>query len=1221
MSFFFTFWGLVVLAPVYGNAQQSNFSWNKYTLANIPNNPSAHQLWVPAIFAYIFSTYFCHLMYNEYRNFVTKRIQYLIEGDGDTPPQTYYTLMIEKVPLSLRSAPALEYFFENLFPDDVHSVEIALDLQELDLMTDQRRKMRDSLEKSIALSKATNKRQTEWIKKDFYQDSVYPVVKCTDNWMAKMFGYIVVDAINHRTHVLAELNSLVTSLQIATFEKRQTIDNEQHTKRKNSFQGKFEGHLSKKMRKVLNLDLTSFLSERRMSRSNSSTSDKNSNYSNNNKNKSINVMRQCTFYHQNNGRKINKNNYYNDENRSASLIRGDLFLPSDDFLDSPIPSPSPSSSSGFHPSPSLSPSLSPTPSSPNCNRNYNNSVNRKMDTNTNTHDYITDLNLDSNPNMNISNISNTNHTINSHPDFGPDFNVNFQKFDYPGNLNPFSSDIMISNDDKNKIDHRSELIENKIESKSANDIVSEIKMRDINSNNGDTNHASNDSNKISNSDSNSNSSYNTCNSNMVLSSGSDKRTMESEIEGEEVKEEKVGKEEREEKVVVEVKIGEIGKVEGKKAEGSRMECYVNKITQCDSNNHDVPFSLSSSSSYASVSTPLSVRFSDTPSFTPSFTTSVCTSPPSMNPIRHSTTTTTIPTDTLPVGFKRAKIESKKCTSVGIRKNIQIGTGRVKEERQDSEIFHTNNTKNIEKNRNNENIEKSLLDGSRSLSSSPENVRTGTGTGTGASSNYSYMNYFQNNFHNFSNFTNIDSANLGPGSGVTSVTHENEFNGNDYNNENGFINRNLGNKNRNNDGDDDCTKSSIKYFFKSVKNFGEFIGYGFVSFGKEGLRTSSLGVRGLLRSILEGVRTVELLTVGACYKTSSTAFVTLKSRVAKSSAHQLFLSHIHYSMIVKSAPNPMDCIWCNIAIPLRQIEIRKTIADCCLIVGAVFWSIVVVSTCTVRTVRTLLPVSVPYVSMYLLLQSTAPSISFTHSISYQPLFFVNIFDFFLISSSRLFSLTLSLPQGFITAIANLESISKELPFLNAYRNTVIYEVLNQYLAVALLLILLSILPFIFDLIARSYEGRKTQSEIQNSIMTRYFYYQLANVFVSVGLGSIASSIHQIIQNPSSILSILGTSLPSLSVYFTNLLIVKTFTAVPLEILRIWPLICVMSVRSCQDKNKCTIRELKRGVFEILLTLLYLVHFDTIYAISFQFMSIHSNLFHIFYSSSCIFTFIR
>jgi hypothetical protein len=107
-------------------------------------------------------------------------------------------------------------------------------------------------------------------------------------------------------------------------------------------------------------------------------------------------------------------------------------------------------------------------------------------------------------------------------------------------------------------------------------------------------------------------------------------------------------------------------------------------------------------------------------------------------------------------------------------------------------------------------------------------------------------------------------------------------------------------------------------------------------------------------------------------------------------------------------------------------------------------------------------------------------------------------------------------------------------------------LNSYLALGLLLILLSLLPVIFDIIARNYEGLKLESEIQNSIMTRYFYYQLANVFVSVGLGSIATSLHRIIDNPASILSILGDSVPSFSVYFTCLIIVKTFTAVPIEV---------------------------------------------------------------------------
>lgn len=97
MSVFTTICGILVLIPVYSNASGDKVSWNKYTLANIPNNPSANELWIPPIFAYIYSIYFCHLMHKEYKNFVLKRIDYLIQGDLDTPDQTYYTIMVEKV--------------------------------------------------------------------------------------------------------------------------------------------------------------------------------------------------------------------------------------------------------------------------------------------------------------------------------------------------------------------------------------------------------------------------------------------------------------------------------------------------------------------------------------------------------------------------------------------------------------------------------------------------------------------------------------------------------------------------------------------------------------------------------------------------------------------------------------------------------------------------------------------------------------------------------------------------------------------------------------------------------------------------------------------------------------------------------------------------------------------------------------------------------------------
>ena len=116
MTVFFTIWGVAVLIPVYSHAPGKLVAWNKYTLANIPNDPSANQLWVPAIFAYVFSIYFCHLMYKEYKNFVKKRINYLMNGDPDTPPQTTYTIMVENVPTTMRSAPKLKDFFENIFP-------------------------------------------------------------------------------------------------------------------------------------------------------------------------------------------------------------------------------------------------------------------------------------------------------------------------------------------------------------------------------------------------------------------------------------------------------------------------------------------------------------------------------------------------------------------------------------------------------------------------------------------------------------------------------------------------------------------------------------------------------------------------------------------------------------------------------------------------------------------------------------------------------------------------------------------------------------------------------------------------------------------------------------------------------------------------------------------------------------------------------------------------
>ena len=95
-----------------------------------------------------------------------------------------------------------------------------------------------------------------------------------------------------------------------------------------------------------------------------------------------------------------------------------------------------------------------------------------------------------------------------------------------------------------------------------------------------------------------------------------------------------------------------------------------------------------------------------------------------------------------------------------------------------------------------------------------------------------------------------------------------------------------------------------------------------------------------------------------------------------------------------------------------------------------------------------------------------------------------------------------------------------------------------------------LPFGFDLLARYYEGMKVESEIQNSIMLRYFYYQVVNVYVTVACAGIeiTQQISEILQDPRVLIEIMGKRVPAVSLFFCNLIILKIFTALPLEMLR-------------------------------------------------------------------------
>jgi Calcium-dependent channel, 7TM region, putative phosphate len=167
-----------------------------------------------------------------------------------------------------------------------------------------------------------------------------------------------------------------------------------------------------------------------------------------------------------------------------------------------------------------------------------------------------------------------------------------------------------------------------------------------------------------------------------------------------------------------------------------------------------------------------------------------------------------------------------------------------------------------------------------------------------------------------------------------------------------------------------------------------------------------------------------------------------------------------------------------------------------------------------------------------------------------------------------------PLAAIQAIAKAENLSQipGMEWIFQINGGYFTTLVNGYLPVVALLGLILILPVIFEYIAVRYERRKTLSDVQASMLGRYFYYQLANIYVTVTAGSVLRSLAEMIESPSSILPLLGKSIPLMVGYFVALLVTKTLAGLPMVFLRFGALMRMLLLLILSDDKKLTQREL-------------------------------------------------
>lgn len=169
---------------------------------------------------------------------------------------------------------------------------------------------------------------------------------------------------------------------------------------------------------------------------------------------------------------------------------------------------------------------------------------------------------------------------------------------------------------------------------------------------------------------------------------------------------------------------------------------------------------------------------------------------------------------------------------------------------------------------------------------------------------------------------------------------------------------------------------------------------------------------------------------------------------------------------------------------------------------------------------------------------------------------------------------SIPLTAIQAFATAEQVARipGMDWVLTIEGGSFTSFINGYLPVIALLGLIMLLPILFEQIAINYEHRKTVSDVQRSMLGRYFYYQLANIYLTVTAGSFWESVADVLDHPGNILEILGRSLPKVVGYFISLLITKILAGLPIIVLRVGALSRMLFLRGLFSKDKVTQREM-------------------------------------------------
>ncbi|GAA5909988.1 hypothetical protein JCM8208_006407 [Rhodotorula glutinis] len=150
---------------------------------------------------------------------------------------------------------------------------------------------------------------------------------------------------------------------------------------------------------------------------------------------------------------------------------------------------------------------------------------------------------------------------------------------------------------------------------------------------------------------------------------------------------------------------------------------------------------------------------------------------------------------------------------------------------------------------------------------------------------------------------------------------------------------------------------------------------------------------------------------------------------------------------------------------------------------------------------------------------------------------------------------SFPVAFVGLISNVSALCEQVSWLSwlCTLPVPINGIIQGSLPPIALAVLFLLLPIVLRLFAR-FEGIPLRTGIELSLMTRYFLFQVIHGFLIVTLASgLVNAIPDIVNNPSSAVTLLATQLPAASTFFLTYFVTTSFAGAAGSLLQIAKLI--------------------------------------------------------------------